>query len=201
MRSQCYLNIGEMGKAILDISALAKLIPDNTRAFFTLSELHYSMGEAELSLNDIRECLRLDPDHKQCSNSYKKLRKLTKHIDNMRRASDENRLDECVRSAQAVIAHDPKSVSFKIKALGYLCSCQSKAKQAKQAIESCSELLKLTPDDSSALYHRGQAFIVEEQLDKGTLLLLQQLDWLSFRFKESKLDSLRVKMTIHYKTI
>lgn len=49
-RSDCYLNIGEVSKAILDISALAKLIPDNTNAFYRLSELHYSIGEAEFAL-------------------------------------------------------------------------------------------------------------------------------------------------------
>lgn len=167
-RSDCYLNIGDVSKAILDINALAKLIPDNTNAYFTLSELHYSIGEAEYALNDVRECLRLDPDHKKCSELYKKLRKLTKLLEGMRKASDESRFDECVRSANSVIAHDPNSSSFKQKANSYLCSCQSRAKQPKQAIESCSEVLKTNPSDSDALYYRGQAFIADEQLDKGS---------------------------------
>jgi hypothetical protein len=44
------LSIGEINKAILDINALAKLIPDNTKAYYRLSELHYAMGEADLAL-------------------------------------------------------------------------------------------------------------------------------------------------------
>jgi DnaJ family protein C protein 3 len=44
------LNIGDVSKAILDISALAKLIPDNTNAYYRLSELYYSIGEADYAL-------------------------------------------------------------------------------------------------------------------------------------------------------
>jgi len=49
-RSDCFLNLGELNKAILDINALAKLIPDNTKAYYLLSELHYKLGDAELAL-------------------------------------------------------------------------------------------------------------------------------------------------------
>lgn len=128
LRSDCYLNIGEVNKAILDINALAKLIPDNTNAYYKLSELHYSMGEADLSLNDVRECLRLDPDHKKCSDMYKNLRKLTKSIDKMKKAHDEQRYDECINTAKLVMNQDANSHSFKLKGLSYVCSCSSKAK-------------------------------------------------------------------------
>ena len=37
---------------------------DNTRAYFKLSNLHYQIGEAEESLAEVRECLKLDPEHK-----------------------------------------------------------------------------------------------------------------------------------------
>ena len=49
-RSECYLSVGDVSKAILDINALAKLIPDNTKAYQRLSELHYSLGDADLAL-------------------------------------------------------------------------------------------------------------------------------------------------------
>lgn len=154
----------------MDINALAKLIPDNTNAYFQLNELHYALGEAELALNDVRECLRLDPDHKKCSDSYKKLRKLTKLLERMRKASDEKSYGECVESAQSVLSHDPNSASFKQKANSYLCSCQSRAKLSKEAITACTNVLASNPSDSEALYYRGQAYIVEELLDKGKLL-------------------------------
>ena len=75
---------------------LSRLIYDNTDAFYRMSMLYYHMGEAEDALRylymymivnvhvhvhvlvcivfpyrEIRECLKLDPDHKVCFPFYK----------------------------------------------------------------------------------------------------------------------------------
>ena len=50
LRSQCFLNTGDTQKAINDITALSKLIPDNTEAYLKLSNLHYSLGDADAAL-------------------------------------------------------------------------------------------------------------------------------------------------------
>ena len=81
-----------------------KLVNDNTEAFYRISQLYYQLGEEEDSLRymcrimcnyllftftictvyiiiffacrEIRECLRLDPDHKTCFPFYKVSSKL-----------------------------------------------------------------------------------------------------------------------------
>lgn len=166
-RADCYLNTGEVGKAILDISALSKLIPDNTDAFYQLSELHYSMGEAELALNDIRECLRLDPDIKKCSTYYKMLRKLNKLIERMTKAHDERNYGECVSTAETIKELDRSSMPFYLKCQSFICRCQTKDEDATKAIESCSEYLKRNPNDAETLYNRAQSYILDEQLEKA----------------------------------
>lgn len=166
-RSECYLNIGEVGKAIIDIHALSKLIPDNTKAFYRLSELHYSLGDADLALNDIRDCLKLDPDHKQCSNYYKMLRKLNKLIERMKKSHDEGDYSECVQTATTIKNLDSNSLQFFLKSQSYICSCQTKNKDSVQAIKSCSEYLRRNPDDAETLYNRAQAYILEEDLDNA----------------------------------
>ena len=166
-RSDCYLNIGESGKAVLDINALAKLIPDNTQAYLKLTEIHYASGDAEQALNNVRECLRLDADHKKCSDHYKTLRKLTKAMDKMRKAHDEQRYAECVTQANLVINNDPNSLAFRLKGLAHICMCQSKAKNVKEAVQACSDVLKAQPNDIEALFHRAQAYIVDEQLESA----------------------------------
>lgn len=167
LRSDCYLSIGEVNKAILDINALAKLIPDNTKAYFRLSELHYSIGDADLALNDIRECLRLDPDHKKCSDFYKSLRKLNKLIERMRKSNEEQNWVDCVQSAEQVMGHDKNSYHFIHRGKSYICMCNQKAQHSKEAIKVCSELLENNPNDSEAMYYRAQAYIDEELLDKA----------------------------------
>ena len=49
-RSNCFLSIGELNKAVMDLNALAKLVPDNTKAYYKLTEIHYALGEAEYAL-------------------------------------------------------------------------------------------------------------------------------------------------------
>ena len=62
------------------IRPTTKLNPDNTKNWMKISELHYKQGQVERSLDTIRECLRLDQDHKSCSDHYKKVKKLNKHL-------------------------------------------------------------------------------------------------------------------------
>jgi DnaJ homolog subfamily C member 3 len=99
------------------------------------------------------------------------LKKLTKLIERMRKSSDEQNYNECVNAANSLIDMDANARSFHIKAKSYICSCNSKAKNNKQAIDSCTELLKMQPSDTEALYNRAQAYISDEQLELGNWLL------------------------------
>ena len=80
IRADCYIAIGENFKAISDIRSTTKLISDNTDAYLKLSHIHYQMGDAEDSLVQIRECLKLDQEHKQCKKHYTKVKKLVKQL-------------------------------------------------------------------------------------------------------------------------
>ncbi|XP_044071958.1 dnaJ homolog subfamily C member 3a isoform X2 [Siniperca chuatsi] len=50
MRAECFIQMGEMGKAISDLKAASKLKSDNTQAFYKLSTIYYNLGDHEMSL-------------------------------------------------------------------------------------------------------------------------------------------------------
>lgn len=50
MRAECFIEMGEMGKAISDLKATSKLKNDNTQAFYKLSTIYYTLGDHEMSL-------------------------------------------------------------------------------------------------------------------------------------------------------
>lgn len=50
MRAECLIQMGEMGKAISDLTATSKLKNDNTQAFYKLSTIYYNLGDHEMSL-------------------------------------------------------------------------------------------------------------------------------------------------------
>ena len=60
----------------MSVRSVTKLTQDNTAGFYKLASLHYQLGESEESLAEIRECLKLDPEHKDCYPLYKKLKKV-----------------------------------------------------------------------------------------------------------------------------
>jgi DnaJ family protein C protein 3 len=125
-RSECFLSIHDYLKAISDLKALSKLVPDNTDAYYRISEISYALGDAETGLNNIRECVKLDSDNKRCSELYKKLKKLSKLLDNMRKAQDEENYVECVNNAKKIKTDFADSYHFRSKAQSQICICSSK---------------------------------------------------------------------------
>ncbi|XP_010771879.1 dnaJ homolog subfamily C [Notothenia coriiceps] len=96
MRAECFIEMGEMGKAVSDLKAASKLKNDNTQAFYKLSIIYYNLGDHEMSLNEVRECLKLDPDHKQCYSHYKQVKKLNKQIRSAEELIQEQRCEQAV---------------------------------------------------------------------------------------------------------
>ena len=88
----------------------------------------------------------------------------------MKKSHDENRYDECLTNANMVFNHDAEAYSFKQKAQSYMCSCNSKAKKTKEAIDICTILIKMNPNDAESLYNRAQAYIADELYEAGTTL-------------------------------
>lgn len=55
--------------------------------------LHYS---------EIRECLKLDPDHKECFQFYKKVKKVNKFNNDAQDQLNNKEYEECIASANKV---------------------------------------------------------------------------------------------------
>jgi len=97
-RADCYEHMGMYDDAILDLRPTTKLVPDNTNAWYRISQLHYHQGEIERSLETIRECLILDQDHKTCKEHYKKVKKLNKHLLNANEGAQQNQWQDVFES-------------------------------------------------------------------------------------------------------
>lgn len=126
MRSQAYESIGDLAGAISDLRVTTKMVPDNTDGLLRLSRLHYQLAEVDESLSSIRECLKLDPDHKQCHNHYKIVKKLAGQVNAMNEFAKENQYSECIAKANAALKTESKvpTVVHMIKAKK--CHCSSK---------------------------------------------------------------------------
>jgi DnaJ family protein C protein 3 len=167
LRAQCYEAIGMLQSAISDIKMMSRLVHDNTDAFHRMSLLYYHMGEAEDSLREIRECLRLDPDHKVCFPFYKKVKKLDKQL---RTASEMIQNQDYVRAVtklETILTTDELSEALILHCSVNLCHCHSKLKNLKEGGEWCGKVLEVEPESIDALCDRAELYISHQMYEEA----------------------------------
>jgi len=166
LRADCYLGLGNIIHAISDLRSVAKLTSDNTAVYYKLASLHYQLGEADESLNEIRECLKLDPEHKDCYPLYKKIKKVAKFLTSSKEARESEDWEECVNNAQKVLKNEPQMEMIKFHAYDRMCQCQKMTGDTNASKKSCSEAIKI--DDQPRLYcERAEAYLAEDMYEEA----------------------------------
>ncbi|XP_062592572.1 dnaJ homolog subfamily C member 3-like, partial [Saccostrea cucullata] len=166
-RAECYIQMGEYYKAISDIRPTTSLRSDNRPAFYKMSDLYYKLGEAEESLIQIRECLKLDPDDKQCQPHYKKVKKLVKQLNAAQEAKVAGQYDECLNKAKQFMKTEPNVEFYQLKGQSYLCHCYGKGGNLQDALMHCNRLLSREPENVEALIDRAEVYLASEKWDEA----------------------------------
>ncbi|XP_029435981.1 dnaJ homolog subfamily C member 3-like isoform X2 [Rhinatrema bivittatum] len=167
LRSESYLQIGDISKAILDLKPTTKLRSDNRAAFMKLSKLYYMQGEHEESLNQVRECLKLDQDDKDCFSHYKQVKKLSKQLESAEEYIKEQRYEDAIEKYKAAMKTEPSVHIYTTKANERICHCLSKSKKSPEAIATCTEAHQQDPSNLFILRDRAEAYILNEELEKA----------------------------------
>lgn len=167
LRASSYEQVGNIQGAIQDIRRATKLTFDNAVGFLKLSTLLYQVGDAEESLKEIRECLKLDADHKGCHDHYKKVKKLVKIMQETDQAIERHDWTACLEGAGRMLKVESKVEPLNLKARSHYCRCHVEAKNVQSALDSCSEVLSSYPDDIDALCNRGEAHILNEAFEEA----------------------------------
>uniref|UniRef100_A0A6Q2X574 DnaJ homolog subfamily C member 3 n=1 Tax=Esox lucius TaxID=8010 RepID=A0A6Q2X574_ESOLU len=166
LRAECFIQMGEMGKAISDLKAASKLKSDNTKAFYKLSTIYYNLGDHEMSLTEVRECLKLDPDHKQCYSHYKQVKKLNKQIQSAEELIQQQRYGDAARKYESVVETEPNVPQYSHHAKERICHCLAQ-QDMNRAITVCSEVLQSDPHNVNALKDRAEAYLLDEQYEEA----------------------------------
>ncbi|CAI5455827.1 unnamed protein product [Caenorhabditis angaria] len=164
MRAKCLEERGELKKAIHDMRIVSKLTTDSTDTMFETSQLLYKVGELDDSLNVIRDCLKLNPDHKNCYPFYKKLRKVVKILESAKKRIESEDWMGCLEEGQKALKFDPTS-PVQLNVFRLTCKCNREAGHIQQAITECTEVLNEDPSDADVLVERAEAYLIEEDYD------------------------------------
>lgn len=164
LRSQMHMENNDILAAIADIRSSTKLQSDNTAGFYKLATLLYQLGHATDALKSIRECLKLDPEHKDCFPFYKKIKKVEKFLTEAETYIEENNYIECISSAEKAFKLEKDIQMIIYNAQRLLCTCYMKDEQSAEAISACTDALN-TNQDPNSYCDRAEAYIQTEQYD------------------------------------
>lgn len=115
---------------------------------------------------EIRECLKLDPEHSDCFPFYKKLKKVAKFLEDAENASESNDLEGCVDKANRVLKLEPAIDNVRVSALRLLCKCHTASSESELAIKNCKAVVEIQRDPET-LCDRAEAYLTEDQFDDG----------------------------------
>ncbi|XP_026466297.1 dnaJ homolog subfamily C member 3-like isoform X1 [Ctenocephalides felis] len=164
LRADCYLEQGEVLSAVSDLRAINRLQQDSIEGYFKLSKLLYQAGFVAESLKEIRECLRLDPEHKDCFPLYKKIKKIDKFLNTAEHSLESGNFGECIEQAGKVLKAEDTVIDVIFNAKKLLCSCYVKDEQYTVAIGTCRAALEIH-QDPSIMCDRADAYIGTEMYD------------------------------------
>lgn len=164
LRAQCYIDDNDILSAISDLRTVNRLTSDNLVGYYRVSKLLYDMGHVTDALKEIRECLKLDPEHPECFAFYKKIKKVDKFLNDAQTYHDEKQYAECITSAEKALKNEPDVLMVVFNAKQLLCLCLNKDEQYAAAITKCREALEIYKDPN-VLCERAEAYLETEMYD------------------------------------
>lgn len=166
LRAESYIQEGDILSAVSDLRSVNRLTQDSTEGFYKLSHLLYQLGHASDALKEIRECLKLDPEHHDCFPFYKKIKKVEKALSDAQQYLDDKEYDDCIKSAERVLKLETEIDMIVFGAKQLSCKCHVKGEKYSEAIGKCREALELHKDPG-VLCDRAEAYLETEMYEDG----------------------------------
>ncbi|KAJ3013858.1 DnaJ sub C member 3 [Thoreauomyces humboldtii] len=173
LRAQCYLSTNEKEMAIADLTRITKIEPDNTAILMQLARLHLEIGELDGALADVKECLRLDLDHKECKKTFRTVKKLDKAIKAAEEALNKRRYKTAVDKLKVgepsvisqVEALGPQATGLVQHVYGIMCQAYGENKDNKNVLTWCGKVIDLNGENVDALVYRAEAKLAMEEYE------------------------------------
>ncbi|KAL0849689.1 hypothetical protein ABMA28_011655 [Loxostege sticticalis] len=158
LRAECYIALNDLFSAVSDIRSVNRLQQDSTDGYYRLATLLYRLGHVSDALKEIRECLKLDPEHKKCFPFYKKVKKVDKFLLDCEQLSESRDFAGCIASANKVLKTEDEVTLVVFEARKWLCSCSVKEELYTEALAECGAALALQ-SDARVLCDRADALL------------------------------------------
>lgn len=98
LRARCRFERGEVLEGAADLQHVLQMSPGATEPHLQISSMmFYSLGETEKGMEQIRRCLRLDPDSKPCLKLHRREKKLDKLLKKIQALKEKRQYNSAVK--------------------------------------------------------------------------------------------------------
>lgn len=107
LRARCRFERGEVLEGVSDLSHAIQISPSSTEPHLQISSmLFYSVGDMEKGIEQMRKCLRSDPDSKACSKLFRREKQVDKTLKQVEKLKEKRQFNSAVKLLVA-IGEDP----------------------------------------------------------------------------------------------
>lgn len=148
--------------AIAESGFLLKEDENNLEALLLRGRAYYYLADHDVSTRHYQKGLRLDPEHSELKKAYFGLKNLLKKSKSAEDNASKGKLRVAVEEFKAALAVDPDHLAHNVHLHLGLCKVLVRLGRGKDALNSCSEALKIDEELIDALVQRGEAKLLTE---------------------------------------
>jgi tetratricopeptide (TPR) repeat protein len=149
-RGWCWFHMGEHFDCIADTGKVLKLESNNMEALELRGRAYYVIGELETAMNHYRTALKFDPEHKECKETYRFVKKITDNQKKYEKAAASGDHKKAVDFLLKMIAVDPEHRTFVPTAKLNLARSYRHLKQYKEAKAAAEAVIQVQEGNAEA---------------------------------------------------
>ncbi|GAU20277.1 hypothetical protein TSUD_337580 [Trifolium subterraneum] len=148
--------------AIAESGFLLKEDENNLEALLLRGRAYYYLADHDVATRHYQKGLRLDPEHSELKKAYFGLKNLLKKSKIAEDNASKGKLRVAVEEFKSALAVDPDHLAHNVNLYLGLCKVLVRLGRGKDALNSCSEALKIDEELIDALVQRGEAKLLTE---------------------------------------
>ncbi|XP_019444350.1 PREDICTED: dnaJ protein P58IPK homolog [Lupinus angustifolius] len=148
--------------AIAESGFILKEDENNLEALLLRGRAYYYLADHDVATRHFQKGLRLDPEHSELKKAYFGLKKLLKKSKSAEDIASKGKLRVAVEEFKGALAIDPDHLAHNVNLHLGLCKVLVRLGRGNDALDSCSEALKINEELTEALVQRGEAKLLTE---------------------------------------
>ena len=171
LRAEAHEGLGDVESTIADLKRAALFSGDDPSLFLRIARLHISLGELDAATEQLRQCLRSDPEYKPCLATRRTLKNVLSDLEKGQQLVQRGQWSAAAAHYEGLLEGSlgpNKGLPFQRQLAAHeFCMASSKLADHAKTLRACALATELNPGDTAAFMAAGEAHIALEDYDAG----------------------------------